>query len=130
MVAKTDWPAVPWTVTEGRQKLVLSTAKLSVEVSTKTGEIRFLDAAGRPILKEKTGGGKTILPAEVMGEKTFHVRQVFDSPEDEAFYGLGAHQNGIMNYKGHNVDLWQYNIVDVVPSRRSRCTEGTERRAD
>jgi alpha-D-xyloside xylohydrolase len=115
MVAKTDWPAVPWTVTEGRQKLVLSTAKLSVEVSTKTGEIRFLDAAGRPILKEKTGGGKTILPAEVMGEKTFHVRQVFDSPEDEAFYGLGAHQNGIMNYKGHNVDLWQYNIVDVVP---------------
>ncbi|MGE5498881.1 MAG: TIM-barrel domain-containing protein, partial [Syntrophothermus sp.] len=38
-----------------------------------------------------------------------------DSPEEEAFYGLGAHQNGLMNYRGRDVDLWQYNIVDVIP---------------
>jgi alpha-D-xyloside xylohydrolase len=50
-----------------------------------------------------------------MGEETFHIQQLFDSPEDEAFYGLGAHQNAFMNYKGKNVDLWQYNIIDVIP---------------
>jgi alpha-D-xyloside xylohydrolase len=115
MAVKTDRPASAWTVTEGRESLILSTAKMKVEVSTKTGEIRFMDADGRPLLKEKSGGGKTLLAADVMGERTWHVRQVFDSPVDEAFYGLGAHQNGIMNYKGHDVDLWQYNIVDVVP---------------
>ncbi len=50
-----------------------------------------------------------------MGEQTFHIRQLFDSPDDEAFYGLGGHQNSIMNYKGHDVDLWQYNIVKSIP---------------
>jgi len=115
MAEKKDWPAVDWTLKEAKEGLALSTRKMKVEVSTGTGEIRFMDADGRPLLKEKSGGGKTLEPADVMGERTWHVRQVFDSPEDEAFYGLGAHQNGIMNYKGHDVDLWQYNIVDVVP---------------
>jgi len=50
-----------------------------------------------------------------MGEQTFHIQQIFDSPDNEPFYGLGQHQNGIMNYKGHEVGLWQYNIVDVIP---------------
>ncbi len=50
-----------------------------------------------------------------MGEQTFQIRQLFDSPANEAFYGLGAHQNALMNYKGHDVDLWQYNIIDVIP---------------
>ncbi|MEJ2629568.1 MAG: PA14 domain-containing protein, partial [bacterium] len=50
-----------------------------------------------------------------MGETTFHIQQLFNSPEKEAFYGLGQHQNNIMNYKGQDVDLWQYNIVVTLP---------------
>ncbi|MFZ0453386.1 MAG: TIM-barrel domain-containing protein, partial [Ignavibacteriaceae bacterium] len=44
-----------------------------------------------------------------------HIRQLFEPSNDEAFYGLGQHQNGIMNYKEHDVDLWQYNIIAVNP---------------
>lgn len=123
MVEKTDClPAgqagepVPWTLKEEKgSQIVLSTSKVTVKVHRKKGNIAFYNADGQLILQEKADGGKIITPAEVMGEKTYHIQQIFNSPEDEAFYGLGQHQNDIMNYKGHDVDLWQYNIVAVVP---------------
>jgi alpha-D-xyloside xylohydrolase len=115
MVNKTNWEPVVWSTKEKGDWIELSTQKLMVRVHSKTGAIVFCDAAGNVLLQEKAGGGKIISSTEVMGEKTFHIQQVFDSPQSEAFYGLGAHQNGIMNYKGKDVDLWQYNIVDVVP---------------
>ena len=39
----------------------------------------------------------------------------FEHYPGEAFYGLGAHQNGLMDYAGRDVDMYQLNIVDVVP---------------
>ncbi|MDZ7341658.1 MAG: DUF4968 domain-containing protein [candidate division KSB1 bacterium] len=115
MVAKTVWEPVNWAVKKKGDWTELSTRKLIVRVHQRTGAVAFYDQKGRLLLQEKSGGGKIITPAEVMGEKTFHIQQLFDSSNDEAFYGLGQHQNGVMNYKGHDVDLWQYNIVAVVP---------------
>ncbi|MCE5184512.1 MAG: DUF5110 domain-containing protein [Planctomycetaceae bacterium] len=93
----------------------VSTAQLTAKISLTTGQVRFYDPAGKLLLEEKSGGGKVFTPAEVMGEQTFHIQQLFQSPETEAFYGLGGHQNGILNYKGHSVELKQYNIVDSNP---------------
>ncbi len=115
IVEKKHWETAPFTVQGNGDIIRISTAKITAKVSAKTGEIAFYNKKGWLILQEKKGGGKSIMPAEVMGEQTFNIRQVFKSPADEAFYGLGAHQNNIMNYKGHNVDLLQYNIVDVIP---------------
>jgi len=115
IVEKHNWEAVPFTITEAGDTVQISTAKITAKVSVQTGEIAFYDKAGRLILSEKAGGGKVIQPAMVMSEQTFHIQQIFNSPEDEAYYGLGQHQNNIMNYKGHNVDLWQHNMVAVVP---------------
>jgi alpha-D-xyloside xylohydrolase len=115
MVDKTDWPPVPWTVREEDQQVELSTSKITVRVQTRNGTISFYNIRGELLLQERADSSKIITPAVVMGEKTYHIRQLFDSPPDEAFYGLGAHQNAIMNYKGYDVDLWQYNIVDVIP---------------
>jgi alpha-D-xyloside xylohydrolase len=115
MVDKTDWEPVPWSIKEEGSHIVLSTAKVTVRVQRDKGTVAFYNADGRLILQEKMDGSKIITPAEVMGEKTYHIQQLFNSPEDEAFYGLGQHQNDIMNYKGHDVDLWQHNIVAVVP---------------
>ncbi len=104
-----------FTVRQKGETVQIATAKVTAKVSIRTGEVAFYDGQGRRILAERAGGGKTITSAEVMGEETHHVRQVFESPDNEAFYGLGQHQNGIMNYKGHDVDLWQHNIVASVP---------------
>ena len=67
------------------------------------------------ILQENKGGGKTFTPIEVEGTKGYTIRQVFKSPDDEAFYGLGQHQSDEFNYKGKNEELFQYNTKVSVP---------------
>ena len=106
---------VPYSVKEQGDTIEISTNKMTAKVSKKTGQVAFYDADGYLILQEREDSGKIISDANVMGEKTYHVQQVFKSPANEAFYGLGQHQNDIMNYKGRNVDLWQHNIVAAVP---------------
>jgi alpha-D-xyloside xylohydrolase len=115
MAAQTKWKPVPYSVQILGSTLKIATSKISAELSLKSGEIAFHDKSGHLILQERPGGGKTIAEANVMGEKTYQIRQVFLSPQDEAFYGLGQHQNAVMNWKGYNVDMFQYNLVDIVP---------------
>ncbi len=115
MVEKTAWEPVPWSVKEKNGLVEISTSKITVRVHPGSGAVSFHSTKGQVLLREKSDGGKIITAAEVLGERTFHIRQLFDSPQNEALYGLGAHQNTVMNYKGHDVDLWQYNIVDVIP---------------
>jgi alpha-D-xyloside xylohydrolase len=43
------------------------------------------------------------------------LQKAFSVDIEEAFYGLGQHQAGLMNYRGWQVDLTQYNSVAVVP---------------
>ena len=117
MTDRTQWAPVPWSVKTNAGDIEISTAKVTVRVNSLSGAVAFYSPQDRLLLHEKTGGGKIITAAEAMGEQTFHIRQFFDSPDDEAFYGLGGHQNSIMNYKGHGVDLWQYNIVKSIPFR-------------
>ena len=105
----------PFTVMETDSTVTLTTAALKVIVSLKSGAVQFYDPEGRVLLSEKQGGGKTFTPIEVEGTKGFTMRQVFDSPDDEAFYGLGQHQSNEFNYKGKNEILYQYNTKVSVP---------------
>lgn len=104
-----------WEVQQSDDLIILSTQKIKAVVSTKTGEVKFLDLSGNVILEEQKGGGrfygKDIDPSQTA--KAF--QEIFESPSSEAFYGLGAHQNGEVNYKGLDVELQQQNIVDIVP---------------
>jgi alpha-D-xyloside xylohydrolase len=115
MAEKTSWGSVPWTVREHDGVVDISTSKVTVRVNPTNGSVEFCDAAGKLLLHEKSDDGKIITASEVLGEKTFHIQQLFDSPPDEAFYGLGGNQNSIMNFKGHDVDLYQRNMVEAVP---------------
>ena len=91
------------------------TKRLLVRVARQDGRLSFLDRAGRILIAERQGGARTITPAEVMGEKTAHVQAQFDHSSGESFYGLGAHQSGLMSYAGRDVDMYQLNTVDIVP---------------
>jgi alpha-D-xyloside xylohydrolase len=105
---------VPWTVAETPQSVALATANVKVMVDRKTGQVSFLDVAGRPILAE-VANGRVIEPAEVQGEKTFHVRQQWQANADESLYGLGQQQLGMLDIKGYDLELWQHNTNIVVP---------------
>jgi alpha-D-xyloside xylohydrolase len=93
----------------------LVTKRLVVRVARPDGRLSFLDREGHVLLAEKQGGARTIAPAEVMGEKTAHVQAEFEHESGESFYGLGAHQNGLMSYAGRDLDMYQLNTVDIVP---------------
>lgn len=105
----------PFTVEEKNNCAVLSTASLKAFVNLKTGEVNFTDTKGNAVLRENKGGGKSFTPIEVEGTKGYTMRQVFESPDDEAFYGLGQHQSDEFNYKGKNESLFQYNTKVSVP---------------
>ncbi|HPT44009.1 MAG TPA: glycoside hydrolase family 31 protein [Paludibacteraceae bacterium] len=102
-------------VTENKYQVSLSTDSLKLKIVKKTGEITFLNKQGKVLLKENSGGGKSFVPIQVEGTRGYSVRQVFDSPEKEAFYGLGQHQSDEFNYKGKNESLFQYNTKVSVP---------------
>ena len=106
--------ATPWKFTSGPHEAVLSTAKLKIKVDLATSALSFFDRNGQPVAMEKKDG-RTLTPAEVQGEKTFHVRQEWQANANEALYGLGQHQLGLMNIKGFDLDLWQRNTTVVVP---------------
>lgn len=95
--------------------VVVATSRVRAEVARKTGAVVFRDHEGNVLLREGEMGGKSMTPTQVEGHHSYKISQVFESPDDEAFYGLGGHQNGQMNYKGEDVELVQHNIVDVVP---------------
>lgn len=107
--------AASWSVTEDKDEIVLKTRSVHTHIALPSGAVSFTDTTGNTILQEQEGGGKQFTATQVEGVKSNQIRQVFESPADEAFYGLGGHQNGQLNYKGDDVELVQHNIVDVVP---------------
>lgn len=83
--------------------LRLATSQLSVSIDRKTAQMTFLDAKQNVLLASKRYCMKE---AEVSGEATFNVHAEFVAPDDEAYYGLGQHQNGWMDQRGRTVRLW------------------------
>lgn len=105
----------PFSVEQRGDTVSVLTQALKASVLASTGEVWFTDEEGRLILQENKGGGKEFTPITVEGTHGYTIRQVFESPADEAFYGLGQHQADEFNYKGKNEELFQYNTKVSVP---------------
>lgn len=106
--------SVPFKVVEKNDSLILSTAKVKVRISINSGEVKFYDESNHLILQERKGG-KSFSSKIVEDTNGYSFSQVFESPDDEAFYGLGQHQSDEFNYKGRNESLYQYNTKVSVP---------------
>jgi len=104
MVTETPGAKVSFKVEAKDDDLALSTAQLVAHVSLQNGAVRFTDGAGKTLLEEA--------PARVLGNG---VSQRFNPGTDEAFYGLGQHQNAQMNLNGEDVELAQHNMDIGVP---------------
>ncbi|UQV17653.1 DUF4968 domain-containing protein [Brevundimonas albigilva] len=118
MVTAQPSTTTPFEVEAHGDVVVLKTAEATAEVSRLTGAVRFLDEAGNEVLKERPGS-RELNPVTIEDQRGAHrylaTRQVWDSPADEAFYGLGQHQQGMMNYKGQDVLLAQHNMDVGIP---------------
>lgn len=115
MISGEKHEAVKWSVDETTDFITLHTAAINAKVILKTGEVSFTDKNGQALLQETKNGGKIFSSTIIDGAETFALRQSFQTTDDEAFYGLGQHQNGVMNYKNSQVQLLNYNTDVAIP---------------
>ena len=118
-----------FSVGEEGDNVVVKAKNVKAVVSKATGEVTFFDVDDNQLLKEAKDGKQFwdfTVPERELGIKTgVTVSEVqkhgltwqmkFDSPDDEAFYGLGQHQSEEFNMKGKNEDLFQYNTKVSIP---------------
>ncbi len=115
MISGETHETVKWNVDETEGFITLHTAAINAKVTLSTGEIAFTDKNGQSLLQETGNGGKKFTSTIIDGAETFALRQSFKSENNEAFYGLGQHQNGVMNYKNSQVQLLNYNTDVAIP---------------
>ncbi len=114
LVPKT-WTSAGFTQTETPDDVSIATSKLHIKVNKSTGAVAFLDASGTTVLQESSTGGKKLTPTTIGGENTYTCEQIFDSPADEAIYGLGSMHDGFLNYRGMPQYLYQINTHISIP---------------
>jgi len=108
-------PNLHWEFRTEEDRVVLTTRLLTATVMIATGAVRFADSTGREILAEKKNGGRNFEAAVFDGQPSYHIRQTFELHPEDALYGLGQHQDGLFNYKGKQVNLFQNNTEVAVP---------------
>jgi len=104
-----------WTVFESPKDVTLATEELEAHVNRASGAVRFSDPSGTPILEETADGSKSLVPTEVGEIHTLRSKDAFVLQPGEAYYGLGQHRDGQMNYRGERVRLQQENGKVAVP---------------
>lgn len=104
-----------WDVLPSKESIELKTKILKAIVDLKTGVVSFRDRSGNKILTEKPIGGRSFQPAVFDGRRYYSLTQTFQTAGDDAWYGLGQHQDGIMNYKGQQVTFFQNNTEVAIP---------------
>jgi alpha-D-xyloside xylohydrolase len=144
IVAQASAP-VEFTVSEMEDCLLVSTAALSIQINKQTAAFTYLDSSGATLTKEPDKGGKTLVPVDVVtsvfeqaavvqteqgadglrvhgasGSRVvdrhgYHTKLEFEWAKGEALYGLGSHEEGMLNLRGQHQYLYQQNMKAVVP---------------
>ncbi|HEV2578122.1 MAG TPA: TIM-barrel domain-containing protein [Acidobacteriaceae bacterium] len=130
---------------EDSQSYVLSAGPLTVAVNRSTGALSYYSPTGDLLTREPDRGGRTLAPKVVMRNvfregvviataqsidgaratvaehETIFDREAFEAKvefvfgQDEALFGLGSHEEGYGNLRGHVRELYQQNMKAVVP---------------
>jgi alpha-D-xyloside xylohydrolase len=103
--------------------LHVTTPDLLLAVSLVTGQLSFAGAGNRPLVKE-TSAGNSFMPAVADGQPCYAISSTFEAQPDDAWYGLGQHQDDQYNYRNKQVRFFQNNTSVAVPFVLSRKQYG------
>ncbi len=134
-----------WDIKDSDDSLSILTSDINLIVDKKTCSFKYYDKNGELLTKEPDNGGKSLVSVDVekyvfdnsaeiesglsvdglraeagsykkvIDRKAYHTKLEFEWAENEAIYGLGSHEEGIMNLRGHYQYLYQQNMKAVVP---------------
>jgi alpha-D-xyloside xylohydrolase len=113
-----------WNVVSTKEKVTLKTRALTAIININTGAVSFFDSTGKKILSEKQTLGRSLSPAVFEGQRLYNIIQTFETTPDDAYYGLGQHQDDVYNYKGEQVSLFQNNTEVAIPFLISKKNYG------
>jgi alpha-D-xyloside xylohydrolase len=114
LVFTTNVPTPAFKVQESASAVEVKVAKISVVVDKQSGKLSFFDAVGKPLVNESAGSRK-LEPGTIQDEPCFMAEQTFDSPANEAIFGLGQFQDGHYNLRGVARRLTQVNTQISIP---------------
>ncbi len=127
-------------VRETDDSLFFSTSELTIQINRSTLAFKYLDKHGQILTREPDRGGKTLIPMnvtkfipdkendiqtevgadglrvsgstfkEVVDRKAYHTKLEFEWMDGEALYGLGSHEEGMLNLRGQHQYLYQQNM--------------------
>ncbi|MGZ8516824.1 MAG: alpha-xylosidase, partial [Chitinophagaceae bacterium] len=106
---------IVWNIVPSKDKLTLKTKTLTAIINLKTGMVSFWDINGKRILSEKPIAGRSFQPAVFDGKRHYNLTQIFQTTSEDAWYGLGQHQDGVLNYRGQQVTFFQNNTEVAIP---------------
>jgi alpha-D-xyloside xylohydrolase len=93
-------------VTEASGTVTISTERIKVKVNASTGVASYTDATDHAIVAEVS---KSLTAATISGSSTNKVQASFTSSANEGLFGLGQHQDGVVNKKGKQVHFHNVN---------------------
>jgi alpha-D-xyloside xylohydrolase len=118
LVVINEWKNVPdFAVADASGEIVMTTDQMKIVVNKQTNSIKFTDLKGNIILSEAENQSKSMTEATIAGIKTYTCTTVFNSPPDEALYGLGCHPEDTLsvNYKGRNQEMVIRYMTGAIP---------------
>jgi len=112
ITAKWDFPT--FKVSDDKNQITIITARLRVLINKTTTNITYEDISGNEIASEDN---KSITAATIAGINTYNISTQFNSPANEALYGLGCHplDSLSINYKGRNQDMAIKYMTGAIP---------------
>lgn len=112
LVVIREWELSDFSVAENDTTVVVNTSDLKIIVNKITALVSFYTTGDELILSEDS---RSVTETIVSDVNTYKCVATFNSPADEALYGLGQHQQSIMNYKGRIQWLDQHNTEVALP---------------
>ncbi len=103
---------VAWTMAEEAGRYVLATPAMRIAVDKRTGMVSLRGVDDKPIIGEADPATRRFGDVP---DPDGAVQQRFEVGSDQAIYGLGQHQAGLLDYRGTTVRLQQANTDVGVP---------------
>ena len=104
------WPTPSFCVTEAAGVLTITTARMKAKVTESSGLVSYTDLSDNALVSEYS---KSLSAATVEGVATNTVATAFNSPANEALFGLGQHQDGVINRKGSTLRMLNAKIFSA-----------------
>jgi alpha-D-xyloside xylohydrolase len=109
------WGTPDFSVTENADTVTITTSRMKAKVNKSNGSISYTDLNDKIILSEDSTYSKTVTPTTVEGVSTNKIETLFNSPTDEALYGLGQFQDNVINRKGTKRHIINVNTEICIP---------------